>query len=104
MTIQWFDTHMRAVLIFIALWLCWTALPSATHAADPITVREILEEPSRILRPLATEVETEDAKRLDADKMHRWERALMRTSGAIADRYFLQGATAVPTVKLVGLA
>lgn len=64
----------------------------------------ILEEPSRILRPLATEVETEDAKRLDADKMHRWERALMRTSGAIADRYFLQGATAVPTVKLVGLA
>jgi uncharacterized alpha-E superfamily protein len=64
----------------------------------------ILEEPSRILRPLATEVETEDAKRLDADKMHRWERALMRVSGAIADRYFLQGATAVPTVKLVGLA
>lgn len=64
----------------------------------------ILEEPSRILRPLATEVETEDARRLDADKMHRWERALMRTSGAIADRYFLQGATAVPTVKLVGLA
>jgi hypothetical protein len=36
--------------------------------------------------------------------MHRWERALMRVSGAIADRYFLQGATAVPTVKLVGLA
>lgn len=64
----------------------------------------MLEEPSRILLPLATEVETEDAKRLDADKTHRWERALMRASGAIADRYFLQGANAVPTVKLVGLA
>lgn len=64
----------------------------------------MLEEPSRILLPLATEVETEDAKRLDADKTHRWERALMRASGAIADRYFLQGASAVPTVKLVGLA
>jgi hypothetical protein len=47
MTIEWFNTHMRAVSIFIALWLCWTALPSATLAADPITVREILEEPSR---------------------------------------------------------
>ena len=64
----------------------------------------ILEEPSRILLPLATDVETEDAKRLDGDKMHRWERALMRASGAIADRYFLQGAHAVPTIKLVGLA
>ena len=47
MTIEWFDTHMRAVSICIALWLSWTALPSATHAADPITIREILEEPSR---------------------------------------------------------
>ncbi|MCE9534869.1 MAG: hypothetical protein K8R65_00455 [Nitrospirae bacterium] len=47
MTIEWFDRHMRAVSIFIALWLCGTALPSATHAADPIKVREILEEPSR---------------------------------------------------------
>ena len=47
MTIEWFDKHMRAVSIFIALWLCWTALPSATQAADPITIGEILEEPSR---------------------------------------------------------
>ncbi len=64
----------------------------------------MLEEPSRILLPLATEVETEDATRLDADKVHRHERALMRFSGAVADRFFLQGASAVPTVKLVGLA
>jgi hypothetical protein len=47
MIIEWFDKHMRAVSICIAIWLCWTALPSATHAADPITVREILDEPSR---------------------------------------------------------
>ena len=47
MTIEWVDKHMRAVSIFIAVWLSGTALPSATHAADPITVREILEEPSR---------------------------------------------------------
>lgn len=47
MTIEWFDKPMRAVSILIALWLSWTALPSATHAADPITVREILDEPSR---------------------------------------------------------
>ena len=47
MTIEWFDRHMQAVLIFISLWLCCTALPSAALAADPITVREILDEPSR---------------------------------------------------------
>ena len=28
----------------------------------------------------------------------------LRLSGAVADRYFLQGANAVPTVKLAGLA
>ena len=35
---------------------------------------------------------------------HRFERALMRFSNAVADRFFLQGASAVPTVKLMGLA
>ncbi|MEO5954259.1 MAG: hypothetical protein ABIR36_00990 [Nitrospiraceae bacterium] len=47
MTIKRFDKQLRAVSIFIALWLCGTALPSATHAADPITISEILEVPSR---------------------------------------------------------
>ena len=47
MTIEWFDKHMIVGSIFITVWLGWTALPSATLAADPITVREILEEPSR---------------------------------------------------------
>jgi uncharacterized alpha-E superfamily protein len=64
----------------------------------------ILEEPSRILLPLAAELETADARKLDADKALAFERALMRFSNAVADRFFLQGANAVPTVKLVGLA
>ena len=43
--------------------------------------------------------------RHDFDEALRvFERALMRFSNAVADRYFLQGASAVPTVKLVGLA
>ena len=64
----------------------------------------MLEEPSRILLPLATDVETADAAHLTAAKMMGFERALMRLSSAVADRYFLQGAHAVPTIKLAGLA
>jgi uncharacterized circularly permuted ATP-grasp superfamily protein/uncharacterized alpha-E superfamily protein len=64
----------------------------------------MLEEPSRELVPLAAEVETADAQHLTAAKMLAFERALLQLSGAIADRYFLQGAHAVPTVKLGGLA
>jgi uncharacterized circularly permuted ATP-grasp superfamily protein/uncharacterized alpha-E superfamily protein len=64
----------------------------------------MLEEPARILMSLSADVETEDARRLSDDKAHRFERALMRFSNAVADRYFLQGASAVPTVKMVGLA
>lgn len=64
----------------------------------------ILEEPSRILLPLAAELETEDAAALSADKVLACERTIMRLSNAVADRFFLQGANAVPTVKLVGLA
>ncbi|HTK35917.1 MAG TPA: circularly permuted type 2 ATP-grasp protein [Caulobacteraceae bacterium] len=64
----------------------------------------MLEEPNRVLLKLAAEVETEDAAALDLDKMSVFERALMELSEAIADRYFLQGAKALPTAKLVGLA
>jgi uncharacterized circularly permuted ATP-grasp superfamily protein/uncharacterized alpha-E superfamily protein len=64
----------------------------------------MLEEPNRILLPLATEVETTDAQHLTSAKMQAFERTLLKLSGAIADRYFLQGAHAVPTVKLGGLA
>jgi len=64
----------------------------------------MLEEPQRILLALASQVETEDAGDLDTDKITAFEQALMRLSGAVADRYFLQGASARPTVKLSGLA
>ena len=64
----------------------------------------MLEEPNRILLPLAAEVETADAARLEAPKMLAFEHTLLRLSGAVADRYFLQGAKAVPTIKLAGLA
>jgi len=64
----------------------------------------MLEEPSRILIPLATQVEIDDAAQLDADQIRAFEHGLMALSGAVADRYFLQGAKAVPTVKLAGLA
>jgi uncharacterized circularly permuted ATP-grasp superfamily protein/uncharacterized alpha-E superfamily protein len=64
----------------------------------------MMEEPSRILLTLATQVETEDAAHLDVETMHAFEQALLSLSGAVADRYFLQGAKATPTTKLAGLA
>jgi uncharacterized circularly permuted ATP-grasp superfamily protein/uncharacterized alpha-E superfamily protein len=64
----------------------------------------MMEKPSRILLPLATQMETEDAVLLTIEQVEGFEQDLMRLSGAIADRYFLQGANAVPTAKLVGLA
>jgi uncharacterized alpha-E superfamily protein len=76
------------------------------HLAVLPTLQEdgIPEEPSRILLPLAAEMETQDATTLNADKAQAWEQVMMRLSSAIADRFFLQGANAVPIVKLVGLA
>jgi hypothetical protein len=47
MTIGWFCRNIKLVSIFICLWLSWAELPSLVLAADPITVREILDEPSR---------------------------------------------------------
>ena len=64
----------------------------------------MLEAPQKILLTLAAEVETEEAEDLDGPKMLAFEQALMRLSSAVTDRYFLQGANAAPTVKLVGLA
>ena len=64
----------------------------------------MLEEPGRILIPLATRVEIEDAGRLGVDTMRVFEQGLLDLAIAIGDRYFLQGAHAIPTVKLAGLA
>ena len=74
-------------------------------AALPSLVDDgMLEAPRRILVVLATEVETADAAAMTEDRALGFENALLGLSGAIADRYFLQGANAVPTVKLGGLA
>ena len=62
----------------------------------------LIEEPLRLLLPLCTDLETSAAAYLTVEKIRLFERTLMYLSGAIADRYFLQGATAVPTVKLAG--
>jgi uncharacterized circularly permuted ATP-grasp superfamily protein/uncharacterized alpha-E superfamily protein len=64
----------------------------------------MLEAPTRILLPLATQIEIEDAEALTAEKMHAFETTLMQLSTAVSDRYFLQGASAVPTIKLAALA
>jgi uncharacterized circularly permuted ATP-grasp superfamily protein/uncharacterized alpha-E superfamily protein len=64
----------------------------------------MLEEPNRILLPLATTVETGEAASLDAEAVLGVELSLTQLSNAISDRYFLQGANAQPTAKLAALA
>jgi len=66
MTIRWFHAHMTLVSIFITVWFGWTVLPSAAHAADPITVREILDEPGRFhLRQVMLQGTVRDVHPLD---------------------------------------
>jgi uncharacterized circularly permuted ATP-grasp superfamily protein/uncharacterized alpha-E superfamily protein len=64
----------------------------------------MLEAPKRILLLLSTRVETLDAADLEPATSFGFEQSLMSLSTAVADRYFLQGANAVPTVKLAGLS
>ncbi len=64
----------------------------------------MLEPPNRIVLPLATRLEIADAGEFNIDDMASVEQTLLSLSGAIADRYFLQGANAVPTAKLAALA
>jgi uncharacterized alpha-E superfamily protein len=64
----------------------------------------MLEEPSRILLPLAAQVETADAAHLDAEALLEFEATLLRLSDAVADRYFQHGANAVPITRLAALA
>jgi uncharacterized circularly permuted ATP-grasp superfamily protein/uncharacterized alpha-E superfamily protein len=86
--------------------LAFQAVTLKEHlAALPSLLQDgMLEEPNRILLTLAAQVETEDAAQLETPKMLAFERALLRLSDAVADRYFLQGAHAAPTIKLAGLA
>ena len=64
----------------------------------------MLEAPTRIVLQLATSLETADAGDFGRRGHARGGAHLMTLSGAIADRYFLQGANAVPTTKLAALA
>ncbi len=91
-----FNTRSVAFQIF-ALRDHLAALPSLVDDG-------MLEEPRRIVLPLATQLETEEAAGLDVEQVLAVEQALLRLSTAVGDRYFLQGAKAVPTVKLAGLA
>jgi uncharacterized circularly permuted ATP-grasp superfamily protein/uncharacterized alpha-E superfamily protein len=74
-----------------------TALPSLLDDG-------MLEAPEKILLPLATKVEAGDAAELDVKELLFLEQSLMKLSNAIADRFFLQGANAVPTTKMAALA
>jgi uncharacterized circularly permuted ATP-grasp superfamily protein/uncharacterized alpha-E superfamily protein len=74
-------------------------------AALPVMVDDgMMEPPMRILRRLCTEMETAQAQDIDPTATVRFETALLSLSNAVADRYFLRGATARPVVKAGGLA
>ena len=74
-------------------------------AALPVLVEDgMLEPPARILTPLAGRLAVEEAGRLTTKGVRNYEQGLMDLSDAIAERYFLQGANAAPTVKLASLA
>jgi uncharacterized circularly permuted ATP-grasp superfamily protein/uncharacterized alpha-E superfamily protein len=62
------------------------------------------EEPVRILADLSGRVTTQSAAAATPNVVFGFEEQLCRLSAAVGDRYFLQGAHAVPTVKLGGLA
>jgi uncharacterized alpha-E superfamily protein len=63
----------------------------------------MMEQPNRILLPIAAQLEASDAAGLDEEAVLAIEQTLLRLSSAVSDRYFLQGANAAPTVKLSGL-
>ena len=74
-------------------------------AALPALVEDgMLEAPMRGIVALSCQVETEEVAEIDEDRIAGFERDLMALSSAVADRYFLQGAHATPTVKLASLA
>ena len=80
------------------------ALKDHLSALPTLVDDGMLEEPGRLLARLSTDIETEDAARLDTRKALAFEQRLLQLSDAVAVRYFLQGPNAVPTKKLSGLA
>ena len=75
------------------------ALPALAGGVDGM-----MEPHTRILRGLATDIETAVAAEVGPDLMLRFQGDLMSLSNAVSDRYFLRGANARPTIKLAGLA
>jgi uncharacterized circularly permuted ATP-grasp superfamily protein/uncharacterized alpha-E superfamily protein len=74
-------------------------------AALPALVEDGMMEPhARILRGLATDIETALAAEVAPEMMLKFQSALMSLSNAVSDRYFLRGGNARPTIKLAGLA
>lgn len=80
------------------------ALHDHLEALPALVEDGMLEPPRRQVRMLAAAVETMTAIEAMAEVPIAWETMLLRLSNAIADRYFLQGANAVPTAKLAALA
>lgn len=62
------------------------------------------ETPARLVRALAARIATADAADIDRAWIGAVESDLLSLGGAIADRYFLQGASAARVDKLGGLA
>lgn len=80
------------------------ALKRHLTSLPPLLQNGMLEGPLRILLPLAAELETVDAADLDGPRILSFERTLLGLSGAIAERFFQQGAHAAPAPKLTELA
>jgi uncharacterized circularly permuted ATP-grasp superfamily protein/uncharacterized alpha-E superfamily protein len=78
----------------------------AEHLKTLPTLRQdgIVEGPLRELLPLAAELEALDAVDLSIERIAAFEATLLRLSGAIADRFFQQGAHAAPATRLLELA
>ena len=76
------------------------------HIAALPVMREdgLPETPARLIRGLAAKIATADAADLDKEAIGAIESDLLALGGAIADRYFLQGASAARVDKLGGLA
>jgi uncharacterized circularly permuted ATP-grasp superfamily protein/uncharacterized alpha-E superfamily protein len=80
------------------------ALEAHFDALPALVEDGMMEAHTRVLRGLATEVETAVAADVDPELAWRFQDALMTLSNAVSDRYFLRGANAKPTIKLAGLA
>ncbi|MDX7952968.1 circularly permuted type 2 ATP-grasp protein [Lichenihabitans sp. Uapishka_5] len=73
-------------------------------ALPAMRVDGLLEPPHRLVRRLAAKVETAEAQTMDAAQLNAIEAEVLGLAGAIADRYFLQGATAARADRWAGLA